>query len=125
MALTKITGSVIEANTITGVALANAAVQDRHIAAGAISVEKMEDDGRADKVETRRVANIAGAVSTITTGNLTASRALASDANGDVAVTAVTATELGHLDGVSDNVQTQLDAKATTAFAIAQAVALG
>ena len=47
------------------------------------------------------------------------------DANGDVAVTAVTATELGHLDGVADNVQTHLDAKATTAFAIAQAVALG
>ena len=101
MALTKITGSVIEANTITGVALANAAVQDRHIAAGAISVEKMEDDGRADKVETRRVANIAGAVSTITTGNLTASRALVSDSSGKVAVSDVTSTELTLLDGIT------------------------
>ena len=45
-------------------------------------------------VEARRVANIAGAVSTITTGNLTASRALASDGHGKVAVSAVTATEL-------------------------------
>ena len=43
-------------------------------------------------VEARRVANIAGAVSTITTGNLTASRALASDGSGKVAVSAVTAT---------------------------------
>jgi len=101
MALTKITGSVIEANTITGVALANAAVQDRHVAAGAISVEKMEDDGRADKVETRRVANIAGAVSTITTGNLTVSRALVSDGSGKVAVSDVTSTELTLLDGIT------------------------
>src|SRR5210317_1915281 len=34
-------------------------------------------------------------------------------------------TEFQHLNGVSSNVQTQLDAKATNAFAIAQAVALG
>jgi tellurite resistance protein len=65
-------------------------------------------------VEARRVANIAGAVSTITTGNLTASRALASDGSGKVAVSAVTATELGYLDGVSSAIQTQLDAKGTT-----------
>ena len=68
-------------------------------------------------VEARRVANIAGAVSTITTGNLTASRALASDGSGKVAVSAVTATELGYLDGVSSAIQTQLDAKSTTANA--------
>ena len=57
--------------------------------------------------------------------NLTNSRALVSDGSGDVSVSAVTATELGHLDGVSSNVQTQLDAKTTPAFAIAQAIALG
>ena len=34
-------------------------------------------------------------------------------------------TEFGHLNGVSDNIQTQLDTKASNAFAIAQAVALG
>ena len=34
-------------------------------------------------------------------------------------------TEFGYLNGVSSNIQTQLDAKASTAFAIAQAVALG
>ena len=57
--------------------------------------------------------------------NLTNSRALVSDGSGDVSVSAVTATEIGHLDGVSSNVQTQLDAKASSSFAIAQAIALG
>lgn len=41
--------------------------------------------------------------------NLTASRALVSDANGDVSVSAVTPTELGYLDGVTSAVQTQLN----------------
>jgi len=36
-----------------------------------------------------------------------------------------TAAELNYVDGVTSNIQTQLDAKATNAFAIAQAVALG
>ena len=57
--------------------------------------------------------------------DLTASRALVSDSNGDVSVSAVTSTEIGYLDGVSSAIQTQLDAKSTKAFAIAQAVALG
>jgi len=41
--------------------------------------------------------------------NLTASRALVSDSNGDVSVSAVTATELGYLDGVTSAIQTQLN----------------
>ena len=68
-------------------------------------------------LEARRVANIAGAVSSITTSDLTASRALVSDGSGKVDVSAVTATELGHLDGVSGAIQTQLDAKAALAGA--------
>lgn len=44
--------------------------------------------------------------------------------NEDVAVTA-TATQLNHTVGVTSAIQTQLDAKTTAAFAIAQAVALG
>ncbi len=57
--------------------------------------------------------------------NLSNGRALVSDSSGDVSVSAVTSTEIGHLDGVSDNIQTQLDTKATSSFAIAQAIALG
>ena len=46
--------------------------------------------------------------------DLTASRALVSDGSGDVSVSAVTSTEVGYLDGVSSNIQTQLDAKQAT-----------
>lgn len=67
--------------------------------------------------ETRRTANIAGAVSTITTGDLTASRAVVSDGSGKVAVSAVTATEIGHLDGVTSAIQSQIDTKAALAGA--------
>ena len=55
---------------------------------------------------------ITGAATTIDTENLTANRALVSDASGKVAVSAVTGTELGYLDGVTSNVQTQLNNKA-------------
>jgi hypothetical protein len=40
---------------------------------------------------------------------LTASRALASDANGRVSSTSVTSTELGYLSGVTSNIQSQID----------------
>lgn len=43
--------------------------------------------------------------------NLTANRALISSATGTLAVSAVTATELGYLDGVTSAIQTQLNAK--------------
>ena len=48
---------------------------------------------------------------------LTASRALVSDSNGKAAVSAVTSTELGYLDGVTSAIQTQLNGKASTATA--------
>lgn len=54
---------------------------------------------------------ITGAATTITDNNLTANCALISDANGKVAVSPVTATELARLDGVTSNVQTQLNGK--------------
>ena len=60
-------------------------------------------------VEARRVANIAGAVSTIVTADLTASRLLVSSGAGKVAVSSVTATNLGFLDATS-SIQTQLNA---------------
>lgn len=60
-------------------------------------------------------ATITGGATTITTSNLTANRALVSNANGKVAVSDVTSTELGYLDGVTSNIQTQLDSKLSTA----------
>ena len=59
-------------------------------------------------------ATITGGASTITSSNLTASRALVSDSSGKVAVSAVTSTELGYLDGVTSAIQTQLDGKAAS-----------
>lgn len=56
-------------------------------------------------------ATITGGATTITSSNLTASRALVSDGNGKVAVSAVTSTELGYLDGVTSAIQSQLDSK--------------
>ena len=50
-----------------------------------------------------------GAVSTIKDSNLTANRALISNGSGKVTVSDITSTELSYLDGVSSNIQTQLD----------------
>lgn len=59
-------------------------------------------------------ATITGGATTIASSNLTTSRALISNGSGKVAVSAVTSTELGYLDGVTSNVQTQLDSKAAS-----------
>lgn len=58
---------------------------------------------------------IVGGASTITDDNLTANRALVSNGSGKVVVSTVTSTELGYLDGVTSNVQTQLDKKLESA----------
>lgn len=60
---------------------------------------------------TSKQDTVVGGASTITEDNLTASRALVSNSSGKVAVSDVTSTELGYLDGVTSNVQTQLDSK--------------
>ena len=100
----------IAANTL--VAAANDFVSFTRLQA---NIDLVQDNvstasGGSDGVEARRVANIAGAVSTITTGNLTASRALASDGSGKVGVATTTLAELNHVSGVSGAIQTQLDA---------------
>ena len=50
-----------------------------------------------------------GGASTLLATNLSANRALISNANGKVAVSSVTSTELGYLDGVTSAIQTQLN----------------
>ena len=74
-------------------------------------------DGVTSNIQTQlnaKQATINGGASTITSSNLTASRALVSDTSGKVAVSAVTSTELGYLDGVTSAIQTQLDGKQAT-----------
>ena len=55
---------------------------------------------------------ITGAASTITTSNLTASRALVSDASGKVAASSVPSANLEFVTNLTSDAQTQLDAKA-------------
>lgn len=55
--------------------------------------------------------NTSAAIALSKLAALTASRALVSSAGGVVAVSSVTATEIGRLSGVTSSVQTQIDAK--------------
>lgn len=71
------------------------------------------------KAETDALLNakqdtITGAATTITSSNLTADRAVTSNASGKVAVSTTTSTELGYVHGVTSAIQTQLNAKVAT-----------
>jgi len=73
-------------------------------------------DGVTSNIQTQlngKQATVTGAATTITGSNLTTNRALVSNGSGKVAVSAVTSTELGYLDGVTSAIQTQLNAKGT------------
>ena len=52
---------------------------------------------------------ITGAATTITSSNLTKSKALVSNSDGKVATSNVSSTELGYLSGVTSSIQTQID----------------
>jgi hypothetical protein len=56
---------------------------------------------------------LAGSIAFSKMVDLTANRALVSDASGDVSVSAITDTELGYLDGATSNIQGQIDALST------------
>lgn len=58
---------------------------------------------------------VTGAATTITDSNLAANRVLVSNGSGKVAVSDITTTEVGYLDNVTSNIQTQLNAKAPLA----------
>jgi len=55
-------------------------------------------------------ATIIGSATTIDLETIDADRAVITSAQGKIAASAITATELGHLDNVTSNIQTQLDA---------------
>ena len=76
-------------------------------------------DGVSSNIQTQldaKQATITGSATTIDTESLTASRAIISNSSQKIAVSDVTDTELGYLDGVSSAIQTQLDTKATTSY---------
>lgn len=57
-------------------------------------------------------ATITGAATSITSSNLTASKAVVSDSSGKIAESTTTSTEIGYLSGTTSSVQTQLGGKA-------------
>lgn len=82
-------------------------------------------DGVTSAIQTQinsKQATITGAATTIDDANLTASRAVISNASGKVAVSAVTDTELGYLDGVTSAVQTQINGKQATITGAASSI---
>lgn len=86
---------------------------DIAVAAGAVAISSGNvTDRRTFLVPvTQKQDIITGAATTITSANLDVDRALISNASGKVAVSPVTSTELGYLDGVTSAVQTQLNGK--------------
>ena len=123
--LTITTGTLlanIEGN-VTGAVTGNA--DTATALASAVNIAGQSFDGSsAINIASTDLSNTA-AITLLTSAQTLTNKTLTSPKiNEDVAVTA-TATELNHNVGVTDAIQTQLDAKSSQAFAIAQAVALG
>ena len=79
-------------------------------------------DPTADRTIT--LPNVSGTIPVLAAASNTQISSTPEELNLLDGVTATTA-ELNYVDGVTSNIQTQLDAKATNAFAIAQSIALG
>lgn len=77
-----------------------------------VDVSRIE--GISEEIQTQITNTITGAASTVITSDLTESRAVVSSATGKIAVSDVTSTELGYLDGVTSAIQTQLNGKQAT-----------
>ena len=58
-----------------------------------------------------RLGDVTGAVDSVITSNLNGSRALVTNSSGKLAASAITSTELGHLDGITSNIKDQFNAK--------------
>ena len=74
-------------------------------------------DGVTSNIQTQldaKQATITGSATSIDTETLTASRAMVTNTDGKVDISDVTVTELGYLDGVTSNIQAQIDAKGVT-----------
>jgi hypothetical protein len=97
-----ITATAAELNKLDGV---TATATEINYLDGVTSAIQTQLNGKAASSHSHPASQVTG---------LTASRALISDADGHPAVSAVTSTELGYLDGVTSAIQTQLNGKAST-----------
>ena len=103
----QITGGSITGGTISGSAVISGLTTKIAVADGGTG------SGTAGGALTNlgAQATITGGATTITTSNLTASRALSSDVSGKVAVATTTLTELNYVNGVTSAIQTQFGGK--------------
>ena len=97
-----ITATAAELNKLDGV---TATATEINYLDGVTSAIQTQLNGKAASSHSHPVSQVTG---------LTASRALVSDSSGHPAVSTVTSTELGYLDGVTSAIQTQLNGKAST-----------
>ena len=111
-----VTATAAELNIMDGVT-ATASEINKLDGVTATTAELNYVDGVTSNIQTQldaKQATITGGATTIASSNLTASRALVSNSSGKVAVSAVTSTELGYLDGVTSAIQSQLDSKSAS-----------
>ena len=97
-----VTATAAELNKLDGV---TATATELNYTDGVTSNIQTQLNNKAASSHTHGASSITG---------LTANRALVSNSSGNPAVSAVTSTELGYLDGVTSNVQTQLNGKAAS-----------
>ena len=71
-------------------------------------------DNALDTLKTTKQDTITGAATTVVSSNLTASRVVVSNGGGKLDVAVTTTTEIGYVNGVTSNIQTQLNAKQGT-----------
>ncbi len=82
----------------------------------ATTAELNHTDGVTSNIQTQlnaKQATITGAASTGVTNNFSVSRAMVTDNSGKMSTSAVTSTELGYLDGVTSNIQSQFNGIST------------
>jgi len=93
---------------------------------GTANLDVVDIDGAVDMASTLAVAGVLTGASLDISGDVDVDGTLETDAL-SIASTTITATaaELNYTDGVTSNIQTQLDTKATTGKAIAMALVFG
>ena len=106
-----VTATAAELNKLNGV---TATATEINYLDGVTSAIQTQLNGKAASSHTHTATQVTG---------LTTSRALISNSSGQVAVSAVTSTELGYLDGVTSAIQTQLNGKAASSHSHSAATA--
>ena len=116
LASDSVNGSKIADDSINSEHYVDGSIDTAHVADSQITLAKLASNSvNSSKIVDDSIVNAdinsSAAINFSKMENLTTARALVSDGNGDVSVSAVTSTEVGYLDGVSSSIQTQLDAK--------------